>query len=204
MICDKCGKNNIQSLGKCSYCGAEMPKTSGGGGFADILSYNMGECVSSQVKTGEDEMGKRLKEINEEEIQKLIKMTDSLIKSTKRKSLLGSVAVVLSGLVLVSSTVLGVVTVNKVKEYEKELAEYKTQLDALIEKNEDKNGETEKESEFEEADDKTDVSDEAVAEDEAAAENEKAENPSLTKPDEEGISINKKTEELKKWAATIK
>ena len=40
MICEKCGKSNISNLSECAYCGAEMPKTTGGGGFADILSYN--------------------------------------------------------------------------------------------------------------------------------------------------------------------
>lgn len=39
MLCEKCGKMNDSKSVKCGFCGSDMPKRSGCGGFSDILSY---------------------------------------------------------------------------------------------------------------------------------------------------------------------
>ena len=147
MICEKCGKSNISNLSECAYCGANMPKTTGGGGFADILSYNAaGGITPSPVRPEmhKDEKEKTSEGISELEMQKLIKKSDNIMKSTKINSLFGLVAIGLSFLILISSIIFGIVTINTVKSYKeetmkqieetrKELTEYKTQIDTLIE-----------------------------------------------------------------------
>ena len=136
MICDKCGKSNIAGLPECSYCGTEMPKVSACGGFADILTFN---------SQGETEREKTVERISDLEMQNLIKKSDGIMKSTKINSLFGLIAIGLSFLILVSSIVFGIVTINAVKSYnketmaqseetKKELAEYKKQLNTLLEK----------------------------------------------------------------------
>jgi len=151
VICDKCGKSNISGLSECSYCGAEMPKTSACGGFADILSYkSSGETtpptITPDVPRYEKE--KKSEGISDLDMQKLIKKSDSIMKSTKVNSLFGLIAIGLSFLILVSSIIFGIVTISTVKGYKeetmtqleetkKELTDYKTQLDTLFEKIED-------------------------------------------------------------------
>ncbi len=144
MICDNCGKSNISGLSKCSYCGAEMPKASACGGFADILSYkpptekpyDMPNRVVNE---------KEAERISDSDMQKLINKSDSIIKSTKVNSLFGLIAIGLSALILTSSIVCGIVTVRTVKAYKeetltqleetnKELTEHKAQLAVLLEK----------------------------------------------------------------------
>lgn len=151
MICDKCGKSNISGLSECFYCGAEMPKTSACGGFGDILSYkSIGETAPSTIKPDvpKYEKEKNSEGISDLDMHKLIKKSDSIMKSTKVNSLFGLIAIGLSFLILVSSIVFGLVTINKVKGYKeetmtqleetkKELTDYKTQLDALLGKIED-------------------------------------------------------------------
>lgn len=39
MLCEKCGKNNSDSVTVCKHCGALMPQKISCGGFSDILSY---------------------------------------------------------------------------------------------------------------------------------------------------------------------
>lgn len=147
MICDKCGKSNIQGITECSYCGAEMPRTSGGGGFADILSYNaIGGISCSPVKKDikKYENEKQLEGISEAEMQKLIKKSDGIMKSTKINSLFGLVAIGLCILILISSSIFGILTINTIKSYKeetttqmeetrKELMEYKSQVDEILE-----------------------------------------------------------------------
>ena len=147
MICEKCGKSNISNLSECAYCGAKMPKTTGGGGFADILSYNAaGGVTPSPVKPEmhKDEKEKPSEGISELDMQKLIKKSDNIMKSTKINSLFGLVAIGLSFLILISSIIFGIVTINTVKGYKeetmtqieetrKELMEYKSHVDTLIE-----------------------------------------------------------------------
>ena len=155
MICEKCGKSNVSNLSECAYCGAEMPKTSGGGGFADILSYNAaGGVTPLPVKPSIHKDEKSLEGISELDMQKLIKKSDNIMKSTKINALFGLVAIGLSFLILVSSIIFGVVTISTVKGYKeetmtqleetkKELTDYKTQLDKLLEKiEEDKSDNT--------------------------------------------------------------
>ena len=124
-----------------------MPKTTGGGGFADILSYNAaGGVTPSPVRPEmhKDEKEKKSEGISELEMQKLIKKSDNIMKSTKINSLFGLVAIGLSFLILISSIIFGIITINTVKSYKeetmtqieetrKELTEYKTQIDTLIE-----------------------------------------------------------------------
>lgn len=155
MICDKCGRSNISNLSECAYCGAEMPKTTGGGGFADILSYNVSDGTTPPVKADihKCKKNKSSEGISEAEMQKLIKKSDNIMKSTKTNSLFGLVAIGLSLLILISSIIFGIVTINAVKgfkeetmtqieETRKELKEYKTQVDMLIEESKKKDKDT--------------------------------------------------------------
>lgn len=148
MICNKCGKSNISELSECSYCGAKMPKPSGGGGFADILSYNaLGEAtptITPNVPKCEKE--KKSERISNLDVQKLIKKSDGIMKSTKINSLFGLVAIGLCILILISSSIFGILTINTIKAYKeetttqmeetrKELTEYKSQVDEILEEN---------------------------------------------------------------------
>lgn len=144
MICDNCGKSNISGLSKCSYCGAEMPKASACGGFADILSYKPPaekpyDMADRVVNENEAER------MSDSDMQKLINKSDSIMKSTKVNSLFGLIAIGLSALILISSIVCGIVTVRTVKAYKeetltqleetnKELTEHKAQLAVLLKK----------------------------------------------------------------------
>ena len=184
MICEKCGKSNISNLSECVYCGAEMPKTSGGGGFADILSYNAaGGVIPSPVKPEmhKDEKEKPSEGISELNMQKLMKKSDNIMKSTKINSLFGLVAIGLGLLILISSIIFGFVTISTVKgfkeetmtqieETRKELTEYKTQVDTLIEESKKK-------------DDGTDDSDVTTTDDNK--DNSKQENTNNTDKDNE-------------------
>jgi len=139
MICEKCGKSNIDELSQCAYCGAEMPLKTGGGGFADILSYNSGGATPPRpIKTESSQheiLGER---IREEDMQKLLKKSDNIIKSTKVNSLFGLVAIALSILILISSIVFGIITINIVKGYKeetvKQIEEITTSVDGRMTK----------------------------------------------------------------------
>lgn len=205
MICEKCGKSNISNLSECAYCGAEMPKTTDGGGFADILSYSAaGGVAPSPVRPEmhKDEKEKSSEGISELEMQKLIKKSDNIMKSTKINSLFGLVAIGLSLLILISSIIFGIVTINTVKGYKeetmtqieetrKELTEYKSQVDTLLEeKNKPTDDVTEDEDEIKKEEktdskqDDTDVEDKNSAKDTGKKDDVK--NPSSPKTDAEG------------------
>ena len=212
MICDKCGKSNISGLSECSYCGAEMPKTSACGGFADILSYKSSSETTPPTITPDVpryEKEKKSEGISDLDMQKLIKKSDSIMKSTKVNSLFGLIAIGLSFLILVSLIIFGIVTISTVKGYKeetmtqleetkKELTDYKTQLDTLPEKIEDdktdntnnvenkddieneKKGELNQEHTNNETKDKTKTSDKADEKDD------KVKNPSSPTTDADG------------------
>lgn len=146
MICDKCGKSNSHDISQCAYCGADMPKTSGGGGFVDILTYKGTGGATPSANKAETPVCREEKQtegISEIDMQKLIKKSDNIMKSTKVNSLFGLVAIGLSILILVSSIIFGIITINTVKSYKeatmtqieetkKELNEYKEDIDKVL------------------------------------------------------------------------
>lgn len=137
MICEKCGKSNISDLSECAYCGAKMPKTSGGGGFADILSYNAAGGVAPtpvRPEMHKDENEKTSEGISELDMQKLIKKSDNIMKSTKINSLFGLVAIGLSLLILISSIIFGIVTINTVKGYKEETMKQIEEMNTSVDK----------------------------------------------------------------------
>ena len=149
MICDKCGKSNIQGVHECIYCGARMPKLSGGGGFADILSYE--HCTTTYDSKSDFVFDKEnlSEDVRKSDVQTLIKKFDAILKITRRNLLFCMFAIVLGFIILLSSIVFGTVTVDSLKKYKKEtitqleqtskkLSEYKTQLDVKS-KNSDEN-----------------------------------------------------------------
>lgn len=159
MICEKCGKSNTSNLSECAYCGAEMPKTTGGGGFADILSYSAAGGVAPSLVRPEmhkDEKEKSSEGISELEMQKLIKKSDNIMKSTKINSLFGLVAIGLSLLILISSIIFGIVTINAVKCYKeetmKQIEEMNTSVDKRITQMEEIISQIESKSETEDND----------------------------------------------------
>lgn len=209
MICEKCGKSNISNLSECAYCGAEMPKTTGGGGFADILSYNSAGGATPPIRRGihKNEQEKPVEGISELEMQRLIKKYDNIMKSTKVNSIFGLVAIGLSFLILISSIIFGIVTINTVKGYKEEtltqieetrkgLMEYKFQVDTILEENnkltedatedevETKKGEK---TDFKQKD--TDVEDKNSTK-ETGKKDDDVKNPSSPKTDAEGNLIN--------------
>lgn len=210
MICEKCGKSNISDLSECAYCGAKMPKTSGGGGFADILSYNAAGGVAPapvRPEMHKDENEKTSEGISELDMQKLMKKSDNIMKSTKINSLFGLVAIGLSLLILISSIIFGIVTINTVKGYKeetmtqidetrKELIEYKTQVDTLIEESKKKDDVTDDNDVTTTQDDKSDTKQEnkdSVDKDDkkdTGKKNDDVKNPSSPKTDAEGNLIN--------------
>jgi len=137
VICEKCGKSNISDLSECAYCGAKMPKTSGGGGFADILSYNAAGGVAPtpvRPEMHKDENEKTSEGISELDMQKLIKKSDNIMKSTKINSLFGLVAIGLSLLILISSIIFGIVTINTVKGYKEETMKQIEEMNTSVDK----------------------------------------------------------------------
>ena len=137
MICEKCGKSNISDLSECAYCGAKMPKTSGGGGFADILRYNAAGGVAPtpvRPEMHKDENEKTSEGISELDMQKLIKKSDNIMKSTKINSLFGLVAIGLSLLILISSIIFGIVTINTVKGYKEETMKQIEEMNTSVDK----------------------------------------------------------------------
>lgn len=208
MICDKCGKSNIQGTTECSYCGAEIPRTSGGGGFADILSYNaIGGIPRSPVKKDikKYENEKQLEGISEAEMQKLIKKSDGIMKSTKINSLFGLVAIGLCILILISSSIFGILTINTIKAYKeetktqmeetrKELMEYKSQVDEIL----GKNNKTTEDNGIKEEKNNSKQNDTNIEDENSTKETDKKEDvkkSSSSETDAEDNLINKKTEE---------
>lgn len=164
MLCEKCGKSNISDLAKCTYCGAEMPKTAGGGGFADILSCNsIGDTTPPSVIPPRKYTPPEMREDTEKEdteLEKLMKKTDNIKKAIEINALLSLIAIGLSILILISSIIFGIVTISNIKGYKeetieniekinneiskykietlKQLDEYEIQIDKIIQKLENK------------------------------------------------------------------
>ena len=114
MICEKCGKSNIAEVKQCIYCKADMPETSGGGGFADILSFSLsGDVTPLPKKTTTQESVENLNE------EKILQKIESLQSSNNMNILLSLIAVGLSILLFISSIVFGVITISKINKLTK-------------------------------------------------------------------------------------
>ena len=120
MICEKCGKSNIRGLAVCKYCGTDMPEINHCSGFSDILTFENTEAPSSPV-TG-FELNKS-EGISERDMQKLIKKSDKIIKSTRTGAMFGLIAIGLSIVILICSVVIGMSTLNAVNKYREETQE---------------------------------------------------------------------------------
>ncbi len=49
MLCEKCGKNNSDSVTVCKHCGSLLPQRASCGGFSDILNYEaQAKAMSAQ------------------------------------------------------------------------------------------------------------------------------------------------------------
>ena len=154
MFCDHCGRNNDSGLKKCTYCGAEMPLISAGGGFADILRYNNSyEGTNTSHAPTETQ---RHADKNKSDaafdltVQKLIKKSDGILKITQRNFMLGLIGIAISFFIVISSIIACIITISNIKsqkneimtqmtETKKELKEYKNQIDILISKAEKDN-----------------------------------------------------------------
>lgn len=58
MICKKCGRANPYGTDKCNYCGEEMPPSTNGNGFSDILSVP----ADTDIKSDKPPAAKRTEE----------------------------------------------------------------------------------------------------------------------------------------------
>ena len=146
MICNYCGKSNENGFRQCAYCGAEMPSMSACGGFADILKFNSNEKANVSHAPAETQV---FNDKNKAEaslnltMQKIINKSDSIIKSTKRNSVLGIIAIGISILIVVVSIITCIITTNTIKdqkielmtqvtETKKEFEEYKNKIDIYV------------------------------------------------------------------------
>ena len=150
MICEVCGKSNINGLTECRYCGAKMPALSGANGFADILSINPSQNDSGNITGSAVNMmaeKKRTEGISDADMQRLIKKSDNIIRNTKANSVVGVIAVILSVIIFVSSVVTCMITISAVNGYKdetmkqlaetkKELEKYKAEIDEYINQDE--------------------------------------------------------------------
>lgn len=132
MICEKCGQSNIQGLSKCAYCKADMPAASGGGGFADILSYTAPESAVSDTPYYERE--RKTEGISDADMQKLIKKSDNIMRTTQKNTFFGLIAIVLSLVILLSSVIIGVKTIGAVNDCKEDIAAYKAQVEQMNKK----------------------------------------------------------------------
>ncbi len=126
MICEQCGKSNIDGVLRCTYCGAGMPSTTACGGFADILTFQDTQATTSlSSPLGENA---KTEGMYDADMQKLLKKSDNIIKTTKKNASLSMVAIMLSILIFISSLMFGFATLSAMKGYQKELDELKQEL----------------------------------------------------------------------------
>lgn len=96
MLCEQCGKNNRPEAAKCAFCGAALPARSAGGGFGDILTYEVSVPASPAA--------------DDAQVKALEKRVEMLLAHQKRTGraalaalLLGGAALLLSGFALFRS-----------------------------------------------------------------------------------------------------
>lgn len=133
MICDNCGKNNPNGAINCSYCGVALPPTTATTGFADILTLNVHAAPANQTASPEDSI---ISEgMYDADMQKLLKKSDRIYKSTQQNTKFGMIAIALSLVIFLSSLLFGILTLNKVNAQMDEIEAIKETLSILEEKN---------------------------------------------------------------------
>ena len=147
MICDQCGRSNDSGLKKCTYCGAEMPVVSAGGGFADILRYNNSYEGTNTYHATPETQEHTYKNISDVAfdltVQKLVKSSDSILKTTQRNIMLELIGITISFVIVISSIIACIITIRSINsqknelitqmtEIKKELKEYKNQADVFL------------------------------------------------------------------------
>lgn len=125
MLCEKCGKNNSDSVTVCKHCGEMMPQKASCGGFSDILSYNVKENIPGGSAGREyvpDETVQKLQRMEQEMNAKF----RSFRKKIKSASLLAGVGLTI-GILAVTFSFL-------YNPYAKEIDLLKEQISVLQEK----------------------------------------------------------------------
>ncbi len=113
MICEKCGKSNPGGIGKCTYCGADMPENFNSSGFADILTKQYTESASSYPTTERISDSNSNMGVNEEDMKQILNNSEMTLKAAKKSSALAMMAVILCALTLACSIVFGVMILSK-------------------------------------------------------------------------------------------
>ncbi len=133
MICDNCGKNNAHGAVKCHYCGTELPKATVNNGFADILSIQIPSDNSNRSTSTDQPI---ISEgMYDADMQKLLKKSDRIDKTTQQNSKLGLIAVAMSLVIFISSLTFGIITIHKVNSQMKEIEQIRDSLmpnDSLV------------------------------------------------------------------------
>ncbi len=127
MLCEKCGKNNSDSVTVCKHCGALMPPKASCGGFSDILSYevkpnaagNNSSAGSGYHSYDADETTKKLNAL-EQEMNVKFRSFKRKIKSASWFAGLG-----------VAVAVLAVTSSFLYNPYEKEIESLKEEISVL-------------------------------------------------------------------------
>ncbi len=86
MLCEQCGKNNRPEATKCAFCGAALPARSAGGGFGDILTYEVSVPASPAA--------------DDAQVKALEKRVEMLLAHQKRTGRAALAALLLAGAAL--------------------------------------------------------------------------------------------------------
>lgn len=89
MLCEQCGKNNRPEAVKCAFCGAALPARSAGGGFGDILTYEVSVPASPAA--------------DDAQVKALEKRVEMLLAHQKRTGRAALAALLLAGAALLLS-----------------------------------------------------------------------------------------------------
>lgn len=117
-----------------------MPQKTNCGGFADILSINIPEPdVDIKGPYGAEES----EGVSEVEMQKLLKKIDRIMMETRQNGRYGLIAILLSVVILISSIIIGIVTISSVNEYKEFVSE---QVDEDKDKSKDENADEKEEA----------------------------------------------------------
>ena len=89
MLCEQCGKNNRPEATKCAFCGAALPARSAGGGFGDILTYEVSVPASPAA--------------DDAQVKALEKRVEMLLAHQKRTGRAALAALLLAGAAMLLS-----------------------------------------------------------------------------------------------------
>ena len=114
MFCNKCGANILEGAKVCSKCGERMPQKEKCSGFADIFSFKTDDLP----KTSESTVSIKTFDSTglENDIRKLSRKTDMVIKTTKKAYLFSVISLAISVVIVLVSVFSMISSGDKAKE----------------------------------------------------------------------------------------